>query len=122
MIKENDWRITNQESYLTGKTFYLHNYIKEETGTDHRHCEFCWDKLGQYEGALHRGYSTLDNYYWVCVKCFDDFKEQFEFKVFSEESFNGRKISQTIREETEAVFKNELIFEVQRIEALMGKL
>jgi hypothetical protein len=27
------------------------------------------------------GYTTADDYYWVCSSCFDDFRERFAWKV-----------------------------------------
>ena len=41
----------------------------------HEHCEFCWEKaMTDTEGVF---YCTKDRYYWVCKKCFEDFKEKF---------------------------------------------
>lgn len=34
-----------------------------------------------HHGTLHEGYATDDNYHWVCTKCFNDFKDMFEWKV-----------------------------------------
>jgi len=31
--------------------------------------------------VLHEGYCTLDDYHWICGKCFDDFKELFGWRV-----------------------------------------
>ena len=50
---------------------------------DHDHCEFCWAKfmVEDYPDVLHEGYSTLDEYRWVCKGCFEDFKESFQWRV-----------------------------------------
>jgi hypothetical protein len=32
-----------------------------------------------YPDTLQKGFSTQDDYYWVCRTCFDDFKETFEW-------------------------------------------
>lgn len=68
----NDWRITDQKSYLLGKKLIKHKFIKTPKN-DHEHCVFCWYKfLDGFEG-----YSTEDNYFWICEKCFNDFCDEF---------------------------------------------
>lgn len=43
----------------------------------HEHCEFCWEKaLTDQECTF---YCTQDMKYWVCEKCFNDFKEKFNW-------------------------------------------
>ena len=32
---------------------------------------------------LHEGYCTLDEYHWIGDKCFNDFKELFEWRIVS---------------------------------------
>ncbi len=46
---------------------------------DHDHCEFCtkkiWDRAsGDDEADV--GYTTVDDYHWVCDECFDDFNSR----------------------------------------------
>ena len=31
--------------------------------------------------ALHEGYTTENNYYWICGKCFEDFKDPLASKA-----------------------------------------
>ncbi len=77
---ENDWRITNQANYLKGKKL-LHTYYKVTNDNwEHEHCEFCWDKLTDNDLA----FCTLDKYYWICEKCFEDFKDTFEWSIIVE--------------------------------------
>ena len=33
------------------------------------------------EGVLTEGYSTEDNYYWICANCFHDLKGVMEWKL-----------------------------------------
>jgi hypothetical protein len=50
---------------------------------DHDHCEFCCAKL-MVRGApetVQQGYVTEDDYRWICVQCFEDFKGMFCWKV-----------------------------------------
>lgn len=79
---DNDWRITNQMNYLY--RLKLEKVIFEKTeNTDHEHCEFCWEKFGDSPENLHVGYATPDRYYWICETCFHDFKEMFEWSIFT---------------------------------------
>ena len=80
---QGDWRLTNQMNYLYRKSMKKAEFITTKTN-DHEHCEFCWDKFGEHEGLLKSGYCTLDRYHWVCDKCFNDFKNQFEWQLVDE--------------------------------------
>lgn len=76
-----DWRLTGQETYLTGAVLCWRSY--PET-SDHDHCEFCGAKFApavSIPDALHAGYATEDAYRWVCEPCFVDFRERFEWTV-----------------------------------------
>ena len=67
---------------------------------EHDHCEFCWAKFmdpaysEEHRAAveadpaiLTEGYTTTDEhsqgaeYHWVCLRCFEDFKERFRWEV-----------------------------------------
>ena len=76
-MEKNDWRLQGQERYMKNLTFVRKKY----EGKDHDHCEFCWDKFGYHEGNLTEGYCSEDNKRWVCDKCFNDFKKDFNFNV-----------------------------------------
>jgi hypothetical protein len=85
VVSGDDWRIQGQDDYLLGKTLYWRQYKSFSETWEHDHCAFCWDKFeeGNSPGALHEGYSTEDNYHWVCQECFDDFREMFKWNVAS---------------------------------------
>jgi len=85
MVEKSDWRLQGQEKYLKGLPLTLKPYSIYREGWDHDHCAFCGAKLmvPGTPDTLHEGYSTADNYRWVCCQCFDDFKEMFEWKVES---------------------------------------
>lgn len=84
MIDKNDWRLTGQEDYLHGKILYYRKWKASSDKWDHDHCEFCWEKFSSFDGTLHEGYTTEDNYYWICSDCFRDFKTMFEWTVIEE--------------------------------------
>ena len=83
MREENDWRLTNQLSYLKGATLRWRTYSPYSDTWEHDHCAFCWAKFmapGHPE-TLHEGYATPDEHHWVCKTCFDDFKDLFKWNV-----------------------------------------
>jgi hypothetical protein len=82
-IDPNDWRLQGQEHYLNGRCWTRKLYRKYQPDWDHDHCSFCWAKLMEPEtpDTLHEGYSTQDDYYWVCPACFTDFQEMFQWTV-----------------------------------------
>jgi len=80
-----DWRLHGQQAYLTGVTLVRQKYRRYRNNPqwDHDHCEFCGAKfmVEDAAGAVHEGFSTEDDYRWVCTGCFDDFKTLFEWTV-----------------------------------------
>ena len=71
----NDWRLTNQNLYLSGKQL-MYGKFTAKVNNDHSHCEFCWKKF--YDGDF--CYLTNDSYYTVCEDCYNDFKGKFGWK------------------------------------------
>jgi hypothetical protein len=37
--------------------------------------------LKECEDSIREGYPTVDDYYWICPTCFEDFKDMFNWKV-----------------------------------------
>ena len=85
MTKASDWRLRGQENYLTGVTLVHRPYRRYAANPkwDHDHCAFCWEKfmVDDHPDVLHEGYATLDDYHWICERCFQDFREQFRWTV-----------------------------------------
>ena len=80
-----DWRLKNQERYLSGVELTFRRYAPAHVANDHDHCEFCFAKfmVGDYLEVLHEGYATLDGERWVCEPCFRDFQRQSAWRVAS---------------------------------------
>jgi len=78
---ENDWRFMGQDKYLMEKELIYHKYHVSKPNWEHDHCAFCGVKFSEQEGDLHEGYSTKDDYHWICKDCFNDFKEMFRWSV-----------------------------------------
>ncbi len=78
-VAANDWRLLGQERYLRGRVWLRKPYRIYREGWDHDHCAFCGDKFMERGNpdTLHEGYSTQDDYYWVCAPCFTDFQVMF---------------------------------------------
>ena len=72
-----------QESYLFGVKLYWRKYKPYGETWDHDHCSFCSEKLMDVDepDVLRYGYSTEDQYHWICENCFEDFKERFCWDV-----------------------------------------
>jgi hypothetical protein len=80
-----DWRLHGQERYLLGVQLARRSYRACPTNPswDHDHCAFCKAEFSTADqpGVLHDGYCTADDYTWVCVTCFEDFRERFGWKT-----------------------------------------
>lgn len=83
MVEKNDWRLRGQEKYLKGVTLYREKYTQYSETGNHDHCEFCWAEfcLENCLNSPHGGWTTEDNYCWICEQCFEDLKELFAWKV-----------------------------------------
>ncbi len=82
--QSNDWRLTNQETYLKGAELEHRAWKQPRPEWDHDHCEFCWTKFAEESlipDAEHSGYATADRMHWVCETCFADFREMFEWRI-----------------------------------------
>lgn len=83
-----DWRITNQGQYLTGVALHKRPFCirNGRDKWDHEHCEFCWAKIvpvervSEHPDFICEAYATIEGNRWVCPKCYEDFKEQFQWK------------------------------------------
>lgn len=73
---QDDWRIRNQRTYLTNQTFSK-TIFSSVPCWDHEHCQFCFQRFVDGDFA----FSCCDDKYWVCEKCFSDFKEEFGWKL-----------------------------------------
>ncbi|HET6336003.1 MAG TPA: hypothetical protein VFG30_22405 [Polyangiales bacterium] len=76
-----DWRRNGQEEHLLGRRLFFKQYRRYSETWEHDHCEFCNAKFSENDGDLHEGYTTEDNYYWISTDCFEDFKDEFQWKV-----------------------------------------
>jgi hypothetical protein len=91
-----DWRLEHLETqpYLRGVAFVRKPYRAYREGWDHDHCAACWMKFSEVEvpGEVtqREGFATTAayprgaDYEWVCVECFELFRDDMgwvEFKA-----------------------------------------
>ena len=71
-----DYRIDNAQ-WTRGAILHFRKYARFSDTRDHDHCEGCWAKFMESGGpdVLTEGYSTEDNYRWICPECFRDLKD-----------------------------------------------
>lgn len=79
-----DWRLTGQEDWLKGVKLLFKPYQRYSATWDHDHCEFCYAKFSLRPGDLSEGYTTEDQYRWICSPCFNDFRESFGWIIVTE--------------------------------------
>lgn len=83
MIKKDDWRLQGQAEYLFGVRLVRKPYTPYSESWDHDHCCFCWAEFSTVLSSetIQDGYATEDDYQWICLECFEDFKEMFHWVV-----------------------------------------
>jgi hypothetical protein len=73
---------------LKGETLYWKKFTRwtdDPSWRNHEHCEFCSATLSEdIEGDLHEGYTTEDEYNWICHNCYEEFKSIFQWKAIKE--------------------------------------
>ena len=89
MKKENaDWRLDGYNGNLNGKVFIFKKFVSSDKN-DHEHCEFCWKKITNLQNIeeehVSEGYCFFNTKTgqtnWICQECFNDFKNEFNFKI-----------------------------------------
>jgi hypothetical protein len=81
---DTDWRLQGQEKYLSDARLFWRRWSETRPGWDHDHCEFCWAKFmdrNDVPGILREGYTTDDEYHWICAGCAADFATRFGFTL-----------------------------------------
>lgn len=76
---KDDWRERGQEEYLSGLTFSFCRYTPFSETWEHDHCEYCYKKIYTEiidDYCTDKGYCSDDKRIWICLECFNDFKEK----------------------------------------------
>ena len=82
-MDEDDWRLRGQQKYLSRVTLTRRQWRQSRPNWDHDHCQFCWATFAAFDGAdiLYEGWTTADEYHWVCDTCFADFRDRFAWHI-----------------------------------------
>ena len=84
---EDDWRLAGNEDLFRRAVFVRKRYAQWGPEWDHDHCSFCKEPFAEAgseadRSAHHEGFSTpgpprdpKEDYYWVCPRCFADFRD-----------------------------------------------
>lgn len=81
MGEQSNERLTGQRKWLQGKTLYWRRWVAPRESWDHDHCEFCFAHICDREDGQPEGWTTEDEYHWVCKSCCEDFREVFEWSL-----------------------------------------
>jgi hypothetical protein len=92
-VPPDDWRRQGQEKYLKGVPIKRGPWRMLKPSWDHDHCEFCYVTFSPYDGDLKSGYSTLDEYRWICEACFEAFRDEFGWSLVSEPAERGEGLA-----------------------------
>ena len=88
--QEGDWRLHVQQNYLRGVALHWARYKQPSEDWDHDLCAFCWARFAEanagYNDSQEYGYTTNDDYHWICKTCFNDFEDRFEWILVEETS------------------------------------
>jgi hypothetical protein len=72
-----DFRLTGYEDHLRGLAL-MFKFFRPSPQKDHVHCWFCTKKFQKRKDG---GMSTPDEKYWICLRCFTDFRDTFRWVV-----------------------------------------
>jgi hypothetical protein len=104
-MENNDWRLQQQDKYLLGVALYFKKYSERRSKTDHDHCEFCWTKFSDsIPNCLTQGYTTIDEYRWICEQCYNDFKADFKWATSQGNPLTVSKSFTFSRQEAKQIF------------------
>ena len=68
------------EKYKKGGEFFKEYTVNKFW---HTHCDFCTDTINTNDKRL--CFCTEDFNYWICDKCYEDFKNQFEWSILNKD-------------------------------------
>jgi hypothetical protein len=87
-VTEGDWRLMGQQTWLAGRELRWADWTAYRPGWDHDHCAFCQAEFAAAKTdhvEFTAGYVTADDGdTWICEACFEDFKDQFQWRVVSD--------------------------------------
>jgi hypothetical protein len=86
-FEPDDWRLSGHKTH-DGSTWHHRSYFIWSPTWDHDHCSFCGasfevpgSEAAQGEDVRTEGWTSEDEYEWICDVCFADFRDQFHWQV-----------------------------------------
>jgi hypothetical protein len=78
-MDESEWPLCNGGEYLRGLTLVRRPWRESRPGWDHDHCDLCLTTFGdqRFPDALNEGYTTEDEYRWICPSCSETFRRHY---------------------------------------------
>ena len=64
---------------MMNKTLHQQVFVPS-LSNDHEHCELCWQKISSYEGDDREGYTDDAAYHWVCLGCWQERRNDYQWK------------------------------------------
>ena len=84
MKLQDNWRLFGQDQYLNGLELSFQRYSHSGNSPLADHCEFCsreFHESGTGPDVLTEGYASRNGFRWICRTCFDDFQDEFQWRV-----------------------------------------
>ena len=66
--------------YMIGQKLKPSRFESTES-KDHEHCVMCAATFSSYEGDLKDGLITLDGINWVCLDCYKQYKDEYDWSI-----------------------------------------
>ena len=68
------------QHYMIGQKLKPSRFEPTES-KDHEHCVMCGAIFSSYDGDLRDGLVTLDGINWVCLKCYEYYKDEYGWSI-----------------------------------------
>jgi hypothetical protein len=84
MKPQDNWRLFGQDQYLQGLELAFRQYSSSPHSHPSAHCEFCSREFAEFAtgpDVVTEGYSSHNGFRWICRICFDDFRDEFKWRV-----------------------------------------
>ncbi|MCR5808105.1 MAG: hypothetical protein K6G56_00930 [Clostridiales bacterium] len=90
LINNGEWRLTAWEACQIGNCMQHRVFDRTIVIEDFDKCSLCYERFDTDEKHPQKAYYCPDNHRWVCEKCFNDFKDLFDWT--SEELYEEPKL------------------------------
>lgn len=79
--------IASEDGTLDDLSFEVHAASEYPPG-EHTHCRLCWATISNLDNPeyLKEGLYCRETHCWICRNCFNDFNEEFHWKLYNDTS------------------------------------